>query len=82
MSLREDLCVFVPFIGGKIVVIISLYVRDLLLGLDTVEREAWFIEIILAGFTVTVIGLPTNNVGRLYRDIFTFTMLKLLMLSL
>ena len=63
VRLREDLCVYVLFVCGKIVVIIALYVDDLLLGFDTLEREQWFITIISARFTTTVIGLPTNILG-------------------
>ena len=63
VRLREDLCVYALFVGGKIVIILALYVDDLLLGFDTEERELWFVAIISARFTTTVIGLPTNILG-------------------
>jgi hypothetical protein len=63
VQLREDLCVFVLFVDGKIVAVVALYVDDILLGVDTVARKEWFVSTITARFKTKVIGLPTNVVG-------------------
>ena len=62
VQLREDLCVFVLFVDGKIVAVVALYVDDILLGVDTVARKEWFVSTITARFKTKVIGLPTNVV--------------------
>jgi hypothetical protein len=63
IALREDLCIFVLFIDGKLVAIIAIYVDDLLLGFDSIERRDWFIALLSARFTTKVIGLPTSLLG-------------------
>jgi hypothetical protein len=63
VALREDLCVFVLFDEGILVVVIALYVDDFIAGFDTEAREKWFVDILLARFKAKVIGLPSNVLG-------------------
>ena len=63
VSLREDLCVFVLFVEGILVIVIALYVDDFVAGFDTEAREKWFVDTLLARFKAKVIGLPSNVLG-------------------
>jgi hypothetical protein len=63
IPLREDLCLFVLYVNGKIVAIIVIYVDDVLAGFDSEARRDWFITIISGRFDVKVLGLPTNLLG-------------------
>ena len=63
VQLREDMCIFVLFVDGKLVAVIALYVDDIILGVDIVARADWFCSTICARFKAKVIGLPTNVIG-------------------
>ena len=62
-QMREDLCLFILVIDGKIVALIALYVDDLLIGTDTDEREVWLIAMLKSRFDIKVIGLPSLLLG-------------------
>jgi hypothetical protein len=63
IQLREELCVFVLFVDGKLVAVVALYVDDILLGVDTRARADWFSSAINTRFKAKVLGLPTNVIG-------------------
>jgi hypothetical protein len=63
VQLREDTCVFGYFIDGKLALVIALYVDDIILGSDTIERQQWFVDKITEKFSSKIIGLPTNILG-------------------
>ena len=63
VQLREDMCIFVLFVDGKLVAVVALYVDDIILGVDSVARADWFCSTLCARFKAKVIGLPTNVIG-------------------
>jgi hypothetical protein len=63
IPLREDLCLFVLFVNGKIVALIVIYVDDVLAGFDSEARRDWFLTIISGRFNVKVLGIPNTLLG-------------------
>jgi hypothetical protein len=62
-KLREDLCVFILFIDGKLAAVTAVWVDDFILGFDSICRKEWFIKALSEKFDTKVIGLPTNLLG-------------------
>jgi hypothetical protein len=63
IQLRNDLCVYILVVEGKLVGVIALYVDDIILGFDTEDRKHWFVTNICNKFSTKVIGLPKNVIG-------------------
>ena len=61
--LRTDLCVYALFIDGTLVSILALYVDDIILGVDSIERRDWFVNSLCGRFPTKLIGLPKNVIG-------------------
>jgi hypothetical protein len=51
------------FSSGKLVMALTLYVDDLILGTDSIGRQEWFVTKLTEEFSTKVIGLPTNVLG-------------------
>ena len=48
------------FSSGKLVMALTLYVDDLILGSDRIGRQEWFITKLTEQLSTKVISLPTN----------------------
>ena len=48
------------FSSGKLVMALTLYVDDLILGSDGIGRQEWFIIKLTEELSTRVISLPTN----------------------
>ena len=59
-KLREDLCVFVLFIHGKLASVTAVWVDDFILGFDSITRKERFIKALSEKLDTKFVGLPTN----------------------
>ena len=63
VQLREDLCVYVLFENNQLIVVITLYVDDFLLGCKSIKHQEAFTTKMCNTFKTKIIGLPTAIVG-------------------
>ena len=60
IQLSGDTCVYGFFSEEKLVMVLALYVDDLILGSDSIERQEWLVTKLSEEFSTKVIRLPTN----------------------
>ena len=63
VQLREDLCVYALFEDNQLVVVITLYVDDFLLGCKSIKHQKLFTTEMCKAFKTKIIGLPITIVG-------------------
>jgi len=63
VQLREDLCVYVLFEKNQLIVVITLYVDDFLIGCKSIKHQEAFTTKMCNTFKTKIIGLPTAIVG-------------------
>ena len=63
VRLRTDICVYALFEENRLVAVLALYVDDIILGVDSIDRKDWFLSNIRSRFPTKLIGLPKNVIG-------------------
>jgi hypothetical protein len=63
VQLRKDLCIYALFEDNQLVVVITLYVDDFLLGCKSIKHQKLFTTEMCKAFKTKIIGLPITIVG-------------------